>query len=62
MADSVLTYLLCLQNFGRYTNEARAIELISTYRHQIKSDIVLFTDVFPIDTRVGELIRREVEW
>lgn len=57
MADSVLTYLLCLQNFGRYTNEARAIELISTYRHQIAND----SRFMQLDGRIGDMIRELID-
>ena len=57
MADSVLTYLLCLQNFGRYTNEARAIELISTYRHQIAND----SRFMKLDGRIGDMIRELID-
>lgn len=60
MADSIMTYLLTLENFGKYANEDRAVELVQRYSHQIKSDLQMFLDKFPAGTRVGDLIRREI--
>lgn len=61
MADSIMTYLLALDNFGKYANEDRAIELVQRYSHQIESDLQMFLDKFPAGTRVGDLIRQVVD-
>jgi hypothetical protein len=57
MSDHILLYLSFVENYGRPAHESRAIELLTTFRSQIQSDINVFLSRFPEHTRVGELVR-----